>query len=153
MKRLLILLSATLLGCGCSSRETPVPEWPWTEPETPEEPQPAADPNPGLPEKGWTNVSASYSGLPDGIQLYKGPGTLQGVKAVAYVAVADLSMVTWDVWSIDDPRTEGTSDALKTPAEVFDATKAPVVMNGGYFFVENGKRYNASVAVSAGRMY
>ena len=153
MKRLLILLSATLLGCGCSSKETPVPEWPWTEPATPEEPQPAADPNPGLPEKGWTNVSASYSGLPDGIQLYKGPGTLQGVKAVAYVAVADLSMVTWDVWSIDDPRTEGTSEALKTPAEVFEATKAPVVMNGGYFFVEDGRRYNASVAVSAGRTY
>lgn len=153
MKRLLILLSATLLGCGCSSKETPVPEWPWTEPATPEEPQPAADPNPGLPEKGWTNVSAFYSGLPDGIQLYKSPGTLQGVKAVAYVAVANLMAVTWDVWSIDDPRTEGTSEALKTPAEVFEATKAPVVMNGGYFFVEDGRRYNASVAVSAGRTY
>ena len=152
MKRLLIFLSAALLGCGCSSKEAPAPDWPWTEPEIPEE-KPAADPNPGIVEKGWTNVSASYGSLPDGIRVYKSPGTLQGVKAIAYIAVADPSSIRWDVWSIDDPKTEGTTDALKTPADLYGESKAPIVVNGGYFFVEGGKRYNASVAVSNGRTY
>ena len=103
-------------------------------------------------EKGWTNVSASYS-LPEGLQVYKSPSTLQGVKAVAYLAVADPSKITRDVWSIDDPETKGTEDALKTLSEVFTATSAPLIVNGGYFFVEGGKQYNASVAYSGGKRY
>jgi hypothetical protein len=67
--------------------------------------------------------------------------------------VADLSKVTWDVRSIDDPTIQGTSDPLKTPSQYYQETAAPVIVNGGYFFVDGGKRYNASVAVSGGRTY
>ena len=150
MKNFLNFLASTLLVLSCTPNSAGgTPEWPWTEPDTP----PAAvEPNPTVVEKGWTNVSASYS-LPEGLQVYKSPSTLQGVKAVAYLAVADPSKITWDVWSIDDPETKGTEDALKTLSEVFTATSAPLIVNGGYFFVEGGKQYNASVAYSGGKRY
>ena len=127
-------------------------EWPWTEPSKPEVPE-STEQNPAIVKKGWTNVSSSYTDLIDGIQLYRSPERLQNVKSVAYVAVADVSKVKWDVWSINDPKTQGTDDALKTPLQVFESTSAPIVINGGYFFSEGGKRYNASVAVSGGKTF
>ena len=142
-----------LLGVACSSKGSTTPEWPWDDkPDQPGEVTPA-EANPAIVEKGWTNVSASYSTLPEGIQIYKSPATLEGVKAIAYIAVADVEKISWDVWSIDDPQTQGTTQSLKTPAQVYSDTKAPVVVNGGYFFSEGGKQYNASVAVSGGKVY
>lgn len=152
MKFRKIYLLLALVGVACSSKGNTTPEWPWETPDKPAEENPT-EPNPSLVEKGWSNVTSAYASLPEGIAVYKAPATLEGVKAVAYVAVADLSVVTWDVWSILDPETQGTTESLKTPGEVFTATSAPIVMNGGYFFSEGGKRYNASVAVSAGKVY
>lgn len=150
MKNFFNFLVSTLLVLSCTPNSAGgTPEWPWTDPDTPPA---AAEPNPAVVEKGWTNVSASYT-LPEGLQVYKSPSSLQGVKAVAYLAVADPSKIAWDVWSIDDPETKGTDDALKTPSEVFATTSAPLIVNGGYFFVEGGKQYNASVAYSGGKRY
>jgi exopolysaccharide biosynthesis protein len=152
MKLRHIFYIMAMLGVACSSKESTTPEWPWTDPENHGEEQ-TTDPNPAVIEKGWTNVSSAYSSLPEGIQVYKSPSAIDGVKTVAYIAVADLSRITWDVWSIDDPNTQGTDQTLKTPSEVYETTSAPVLVNGGYFFSEGGKRYNASVAVSNGKVY
>ena len=101
MKNFFHFLVSTLLVLSCTPNSAGgTPEWPWTEPDTP----PAvAEPNPAVVEKGWTNVSASYT-LPEGLQVYKSPSSLQGVKAVAYLAVADPSKIAWDVWSIPTRR-------------------------------------------------
>jgi len=148
-----LFFSLAFLGMvACSCQGDNPSEWPWENPEKPEE-EKVTEPNEAIVKLGWTNVSASCSTLPEGLQLYKSPATLEGAKAVAYVAVADLSKITWDIWSINDPKTQGTQDQLKTPSEVYQATSAPVVVNGGYFFSEGGKRYNASVAVSKGQVY
>lgn len=88
--------------------------------------------------------------LPEGITVYRNREDLCGRKAVAYYAEADLSKVRFDIWSINDPQGKGCSDALKTPSEVYAETSSAVIINGGYFYVEGGKRYNASLAVKDG---
>ena len=139
-----------LLAVSCNGTAgTDMPEWRWPDKETPS----FVEPYPAITDQGWTNVTAAYSSLPEGIGIYRSPETMEGNKVVAYIAVADLSKVAWDVRSIDDPALQGTSDPLKTPSEHYKETAAPVILNGGYFFAEGGKRYNASVAVSGGRTY
>lgn len=152
MKRyaLLVLLCA---AASCSkAASTDMPQWRWPDPEEPEVPE-VVETHPAIVAQGWTNVTASYAAVPEGIAVYKSPSELGGQKVIAYIAVADLTKITWDVRSIDDPSLQGTTDALKTPSAYYAQTAAPVVLNGGYFFSEGGKRYNASVAVSGGRTY
>ena len=150
MKITLAYLTLTLLAAACSSNGGAATEWPWEEGgDTPVK----EDPNPSIVEKGWTNVTGDYASLADGIEIYRAPSTLEGVKAIAYIAVADLGKISWDVWSIDDPNTEGTQDKLKTPAELYKEKSAPVILNGGYFFSEGGLNYSASVAVSGGKTF
>ena len=144
------LILTVFLAVSCNGTAgTDMPEWRW-----PDKEEPAfVEPYPAIVSLGWTNVTADYSSLPEGIGIYRSPETIGGNKVVAYIAVADLSRVAWDVRSIDDPTIQGTMDPLKTPSEYYKETAAPVIVNGGYFFVEGGKRYNASVAVSGGRTY
>lgn len=138
------------LAVSCSGTAgTDMPEWRWPDKEQPE----FVEPHPAITKLGWTNVTATYSTLPEGIDIYRSPDMLDGNKAIAYIAVADLSRIGWDVRSIDDPTIQGTEDPLKTPSGFYTETAAPVIVNGGYFFAEGGKRYNASVAVSGGRTY
>ncbi len=152
MKKVWLFLSLALLAQGCASKTPSVPEeWPWTDPK--EEPVTPEESNPAIVAQGWTAVSGQYAALPEGIRIYKSPDQLCGTPAIAYIAVAQRSSITWDVWSIHDPKTTGTDEDLKTPAEIFTEKAAPVVINGGYFFVEGGKQYNASVAVSGGKTY
>lgn len=140
------------LAVSCSGTAgSDMPKWRWDE--TPKEPETPTENHPAIVDLGWTNVTSSYSAVPDGIDIYKSPDQLGGVKTIAFIAVANLQKVKWDVRSIDDPTIQGTKDALKTPSTFFSETAAPVIINGGYFFSEGGKRYNASVAVSAGRTY
>ncbi len=147
------ILTLLLLAVSCNgTASSDMPEWRWDDPDTPETPA-TTEPHPALVEAGWSNISTSFSGLPEGLCLYRSPDQLAGVKTVAYIAVADLSRIRWDVRSINDPQLSGTSDALKTPSEWYKETSAPVILNGGYFYSEGGKRYNASVAVSGGQTY
>ena len=149
MKRNCLILTA-LMAVSCSgTASTDMPEWRWPDKEKPV----FVEPYPEIAGLGWTNVTAGFSTLPEGIDIYRSPETIDGNKVIAYIAVADLAKVTWDVRSIDDPAIQGTSDPLKTPSEYYTETAAPVIVNGGYFFAEGGKRYNASVAVSGGRTY
>lgn len=139
------------LSCS-GSAGTDMPQWRWEDPVPSEGPE-AVEPHPAIVALGWTNISASFPAVPEGIAIYRSPEQLGGQKVVATIAVADLSKVSWDVRSIDDPTIQGTDQQLKTPSAWFTETAAPVVLNGGYFFVEGGKRYNASVAVSESRTY
>lgn len=150
-RRLLIPLLCLAISCN-GTAGTDMPAWRWGDgPDTPETPQ--ADPYPAYVQAGWKNVTSDYTAVPDGISVYKSPDNLGGQKVIAYIAVADPSKISWDVRSISDPAIQGTAEELKTPSAWFTETAAPVVMNGGYFFSEGGKRYNASVAVSESKTY
>lgn len=152
MKRY-FLFALLCVAASCSkAASTDMPAWRWPDPVEPEIPQ-VEEEHPAIVAQGWTNVTASYAAVPEGIAIYKSPAELGGQKAVAYIAVADLTKITWDVKAIDDPTISGTSESLKTPSAFYQETAAPVIINGGYFFSEGGKNYNASVAVSGGRTY
>lgn len=150
--RITLLIPLLLLAAACSGApNSDYPQWRWPDKEPPEV-EPAEEPYPAITAQGWTNVTASFPAM-DLIQVYRSPESIGGNKTIAYIAVASLQQVDWDVMSINDPTIQGTSDNLKTPSEWFSQTGAPVVINGGYFFSEGGKRYNASVAVSGGVFY
>ena len=149
MKRFILILTAGLAVSCSGTAGTDMPEWRWEDKEKPA----FVEPHPTITDQGWTNVTGNYSTLPEGVDIYRSPETLNGNKVIAYIAVADLSKVAWDVRSIDDPTIQGTTDPLKTPAEYYKETAAPVIVNGGYFFSEGVKRYNASVADHGGRTY
>ena len=153
-----------------SDPETPsgseIPEDPETpedssEPETPTDPEEPVEPEtpdtPAEPEEPetteWTDVTADYGSLPSYITIHKAPSKLQGKKAIAYVAIADMTQAEWDVWSVKilengGNLTEATDDSFKTPSEVYAADPSTVIINGGYFYYSGSKRYTASLAVS-----
>lgn len=145
------LLLCVAVSCS-QAATTDMPAWRWTDPEIPEGGS-VKELYPDIVAAGWTNVTANFTAVPEGVSVYRSPEQLGGQKVIAYIAVADLSKMEWDVRSINDPTLQGTGDALKTPSQYFQETAAPIILNGGYFFAEGNKRYNASVAVSEGRTY
>lgn len=151
MKKSLLLIAAVLAVSCSGAPNADYPAWRWTDKEPADEE--FVEPNPDVVAKGWTNVTEAYAGVPEGIAIYRSPEQLQGVNAIAYLAVAELEKAEWDVRSIDDPKLLGTKDELRTPSQFYTESPAPVVVNGGFFYAEGGKRYNASVAVSGGRTY
>ncbi len=123
---------------ACESKQE-LPEWPWQDPEEPEIP---ADPSePSEPETAeWTDVTAEYGTLPAYITIKKSPEKLQGKKAIAYVAIADMSKggkfeVLGDLTYCDDSsiKNYGTPSA-NTPAQFYSSSNAPVIINAGLFF-------------------
>ena len=88
----LLLLLPFFIACGDDN--TDIPDWPWAEPETPTEPVEA---NPDIVNLGWTNVKDTYGTLPEHINVYKSPEILEGKKAIAYIAVGDMSKATFGV--------------------------------------------------------
>ena len=74
---------------SCSSSDGSTPEWYWKSGDS------TADSS--IVALGWKNVSSTYGTLPSYINLYKAPDSLQGKKAIAYIAVADLSKATFSV--------------------------------------------------------
>lgn len=141
----LFLLSACSLTTACSEQWRDIDyQYPSVE-----EPEARVESHPEYIELGWTNVSDSFGELPLHINIYRSPETLQESNAIAYIAVAEPDKADWDVWSIRDIATQGTTDALMTPSEVYAAEQNPyVVINAGYFFTDNGKNYSSSLAVS-----
>lgn len=133
--------------------EPEIPEEP-SEPEIPEEPSEPETPEPEEPEtpevqtpEGWMDVTSQFGDLPSYLRILKASSTLEGKKAVAYVAEADMTQADWDVWSVRAGDDYKTSDSYKTPSEVYNEKGASVVINGGYFFYEKGN-YTSSLAVS-----
>lgn len=139
--------------------EPEIPEEPSEpEPSEPEEPDiPVVPEDPEIPEvqtpEGWMDVTSQFGDLPSYLRILKASSTLEGKKAVAYVAEADMTQAEWDVWSVKIQEnsgnlTEETDDSFKTPSQVYSANPSPVIINGGYFYYSGSKRYTSSLAVS-----
>ncbi|MBQ8501938.1 MAG: phosphodiester glycosidase family protein [Bacteroides sp.] len=160
MKKNLLLISAlsVALLTGCGDDNEGIPAWPWNDPVEEPEQGPEVDDfveeNTSITALGWENVKDTYGELPEGLNVYKSPATLQDRKAIAYIAVADLNKLDWDVWSVDTRKEDGsyseaTSDAYQTPSQVYDAKEKPaIVINGGFFYSVDGANYTQSLAVS-----
>ena len=142
MRKVIYLFLLTLAAaCACQKKGEGIPQdWPWNDPDADDKP--------------FVEVTdGSFGTLPDGIRLYKSPEVLQGKPAVAYIATIDLSKHSFHVWGIKDPGLTGTTDPLQTPTEVYNKEGSPVlVMNGGYFYVDSGTNYSASLAVEEGEL-
>lgn len=128
-------------ACGGAKEYPWNPDW-----DSPEVEEEVIEDEPATLDR-WTDVSADYGTLPEHISVYASPETLEGKLAVAYIAVADMKSAFWDVWSIDDAAMEGTSDALRTPSEVYSEGSWPIVVNAGFFYSSDGKNYSSSLAV------
>lgn len=136
------LLISGLIGCTETSDK--LPDWPWQGQE-PEQEAPQTPEDATLDK--WTDMSADYSDLPEYIKVYRSPENLEGKKAIAYIATADMSSAQWDIWSINDAAMEGTTDAFRTPAAVYAEAQWPIVINAGFFYSSGGKSYSSSLAV------
>ena len=122
-KKMLWLLSLLPFFIACGDDNTDIPDWPWAEPETPTEPVEA---NPDIVNLGWTNVKDTYGTLPEHISVYKSPETLEGKKAIAYIAVGDMNQATFGVL--------GEKTGLKKPKEFYEGNNSTIVINGGFFY-------------------
>lgn len=142
MNRFIMIFTAALLLLSCEDKSSGIPEWPWTDPV--EEVVPVLD--------RWADVSSSFGTLPDYIKVYRSPEMLEGKKALAYIAVADMKSAQWDVWSVASDDSYATEDSYKTPSDVYGAGKWPVVINGGFFYSSDGQNYTSSLAVSSSEL-
>ncbi len=106
------------LFLACENDDKSIPEWPW-DTSTDE------DPNADIVALGWTRVS-DLGTLPDYLQVYKSPDQLEGKKAIAYIAVADMAKATFSVL--------GEAKGTKTPSEFYSVEKSSIIINGGYFW-------------------
>ena len=80
------MLSAALALSCTETASTDMPEWRWTD----KEPVEVPEPHPAITGLGWTNVSADYSTLPDGINVYRSPETIDGNKVIAYIGASTI---------------------------------------------------------------
>lgn len=130
---------AAIISCSCSKQDGSIPEWPWYDPSDPD---------------CWVEVDASQFGmLPSYVKLYKSEDgkKMKGQDVVAYLAEVDATKAGFNVWAINDPLLSGSSDALRTPTDVYNACGAPsIVINGGFFYSDSGINYAASLAVNNG---
>ena len=145
---ILALLCSCLIAGSCSKDDTTIPDWPWTDPQPDPEPE-FVEPNPEITAQGWVNVKDEFGILPEAVSVYKSPSTLKGASAIAYIAVATES---FNVWGINDASLTGSTDALKTPADVYTEKQPSIVINGGYFYSDGGKNYAASLAINNGTL-
>ena len=91
IKRLYFIATALLAFSICSCGESyPDHPWEWDQ-ETEEE-----ESNPDIVSQGWTTAD-NFGSLPDYIHIYKSPENLAGKKAIAYIAVADMSKAKFEV--------------------------------------------------------
>ena len=64
--------------------------------------------------------------MPEHINVYKSPETLEGKKAIAYIAVGDMSKAAFGVL--------GEKAGLKKPKEFYEENNSTIVINGGFFY-------------------
>lgn len=141
------LIAATLIACGDSTaHEDTLANWKWDKTET----------NTNITGLGWTNVSADYGRLPGYLNVYRSPETIEGSKAVAYIAVADMAKATFGVlgnvhWS--EKAGGNGNESIYTPTEFYNDNASPiVVINGGLFFESNGFYYAQSALYRDGTL-
>ena len=136
---MLCLFSLALASCG--GEDYPCHPWDWDEDETP------VENNPTIVQQGWTPIT-NLGKLPDYLQVYKSPEMLEGNRAVAYIAVADMKKAKFELLGDVDysEQAESYVGTLSTPSAFYEQSKCPVVINAGLFYVaeKNGKNYNFS---------
>lgn len=90
-------------------------------------------PEPDPTTLGWIKQSTEFGTLPEYLSVYKSPTELEGMKAIAYIAVADMSKATFAVI--------GDQVYSKTPNQIWkdEQQQYPIIMNGGYFVMGAGK--------------
>lgn len=141
MRNILPLIAAALILCpACTKYDNSIPSWPWADPD--EDPV-------------WVDVSSQYKALPDYIKIFKSPSRIYTKAAKAYVAKIDMSKAEARLWALNDPANAGTTEALRTPAKVYEKEGNPaIVINGGYFWPDKdtGKNYTYSLAIDRGTL-
>ncbi|GAB3417396.1 phosphodiester glycosidase family protein [Niabella aquatica] len=156
MSRTGIVLYVFLILITCSSCKKEggrIPEWSW--PEHNGSGSGSKDPNPSIVSLGWINQAGRFGTLPGYINVYRSPDSLSGKKAIAYIAVADMSKGKWDV--LGDIAHSATANgfgagALNTPAQFYAKKNAPVIINAGLFFGANKFYYSQSLVFRNGEM-
>ncbi|WP_321436454.1 phosphodiester glycosidase family protein [uncultured Bacteroides sp.] len=116
----IIMLVSTVSSCSKENGGN-TPAWEWDDPETD-----TSNPDSAIISQGWM-LQKSFGDLPSYIRAYKSPATLQGKSTIAYIVVADMSKGA--VFSV-----LGEAKGYKTLSEFYNVDKAPIVMNGGYFW-------------------
>lgn len=117
------LFSLTISACNKGVDES-MPEWIWGDSDSTENADSINNSN--IVALGWTDVSSGYGTLPEYINLYKSPDSLQGKKALAYIVVADMEKATFSVL--------GDSIGYKYLSDFYSDTKNTIVLNGGFFY-------------------
>ena len=141
----LFSLSSILVSCGENSHEY---EWEWDD-------QKKEEVNKEIVDKGWTDTD-HWGELPSYIKIYKSPQKLQGKQAIAYIAVADIDKVKFEVLGDVDYNQQANGyvgTALHTPTEFYSSAQCPVVINAGLFYGANGYFYSQNLVVKEGKMY
>lgn len=148
-----LLLLCSLLCLSCKKRDTGrdlIDNWPFDKPEQPEDPQQPENP---ADDTIWYDVSLEYGELPDYVHIMRSPSKLMGKSAIAFIAEVDLSKTSFEVWGINAPTLNGSTEALKTPAQIYSLKGKPsVIINAGYFYADGGKSYSSSLEVSNGTL-
>ena len=139
------------LFCSCGGEKYPEHEWEWGE-------ENEAEKNPDIVKLGWTPVT-DLGKLPDYLRVYKSPSQLEGVSAIAFIAVADMAAALFNVlgdvaYSQEAGGYVGT--ALKTPSEFYADSQCPVVINAGLFYgAKKGSKtfyYSQNLVVREGKL-
>ena len=138
-KTIFTLCLAALALSACKKADAGIPDWPWYDESDPDN---------------WTEVTdGSFGTLPSYVKLYSADSDkiMKGTYPKVYIAVIDAAVTSFNVWGLYDPTLSGSSDALRTPTEVYNACGNPViVLNGGFFYTDSGINYPASLAVNEG---
>lgn len=149
IKRLYFIATTLLAFSICSCGET-YPEYPWEWDQKTEE----EEPNPHITQQGWTAVD-NLGKLPEYIQVYKSPEKLTDKKAIAYIAVADMTQAKFEVLgdiAFSQPANGYGGKTLNTPSEFYASSQAPIVVNGGLFFYSGGFYYSQNLMIRDGQL-
>ncbi|WP_373833589.1 phosphodiester glycosidase family protein [Bacteroides heparinolyticus] len=153
VKRLFVATSflSIFLFCSCGGESYPKHEWEWEEEESVEK-------NPDIVKLGWTPVT-SMGKLPDYLQVYKSPSQLEGVRVIAYIAVADMGSAQFNVLGnvAYSQEAGGYADTvLKTPSEFYADSQCPLIINAGLFYgAKKGDKtfyYSQNLVVRDGKL-
>jgi exopolysaccharide biosynthesis protein len=119
MKNLIyiVLFTFELISTSCSSGNNSVPDWYWKNKNNQQDSI--------MTTLGWANVSSNYGTLPSYINVYNA-SSLLSKKAVAYVAIADMSKAKFSVL--------GDSTGYRLLSDFYSTTSSSIVMNGGFFY-------------------
>lgn len=113
------------------------------------------EPNESITKLGWKNVEDTYGELPNYIDVYKSPESLQDKKAVAYVAVANMDKAKWDILgeiAFNEQANGYGAKSVKTLSQFYIQENFPIIVNGGLFYYANSFYYTQNLVYRNGVM-